>query len=232
MAEYQAKLNDDENSIGNYVYLQYKRMGYVNGASALNTYLEKSGIKTMSNTNALIFPFDFNISQKVAIENAFNNQISVIEGPPGCGKTQTILNFIANAVMQNKKVAIVSNNNTAIQNIIDKLAEKDLSFFCALLGNKDNKTKFFEKLANDKTAQIFFERNKNVLYRYFNFREELELLENLQNSEITLKSLYLELQNTEKEYEHFKSNFKICNIAVNQKLSSAQYKILLCKLKA
>lgn len=50
------------------------------------------------------------------------NQISVIQGPPGTGKTQTILNIIANILMQDKTVQIVSNNNSATENVYDKLS--------------------------------------------------------------------------------------------------------------
>lgn len=50
--------------------------------------------------------------------------ISVIEGPPGTGKTQTILNIIANIVMEGKNVAIVSNNNSATRNVLENWIEK------------------------------------------------------------------------------------------------------------
>ena len=46
-----------------------------------------------------------------AVEMAITNKISVIKGPPGTGKTQTILNIIATAIINNKTVAVVSNNN-------------------------------------------------------------------------------------------------------------------------
>ena len=47
-----------------------------------------------------IFPFGCNNSQYKAVKNALENQISVIQGPPGTRKTQTILNIIANILMQ------------------------------------------------------------------------------------------------------------------------------------
>jgi KaiC/GvpD/RAD55 family RecA-like ATPase len=52
------------------------------------------------------------LSQKSATEKALTEQISVIEGPPGTGKTQTILIIIANAVINGKKVAVVSKSIT------------------------------------------------------------------------------------------------------------------------
>lgn len=96
----------------------------------------------------LIFPFGLNDSQLLAIENAFSSQISVIEGPPGTGKTQTILNIIANILVDKKTVAIVSNNNPAVENVYEKLKKNDLDYIVAKLGNSGNKDKFFETIKN------------------------------------------------------------------------------------
>lgn len=74
------------------------------------------------------------------------NQISVIQGPPGTGKTQTILNIIANILMQGKSLQIVSNNNSATENVYEKLSSSkyNLGFVVATLGNSENKKKFIE----------------------------------------------------------------------------------------
>ena len=53
-----------------------------------------------------------NSSQKTAIGNALNKRMSIIEGPPGTGKTTTILNILANLIYQNKKVVVVSKNKS------------------------------------------------------------------------------------------------------------------------
>ena len=74
------------------------------------------------------------------------NQISVIQGPPGTGKTQTILNIIANILLEGKTVQIVSNNNSAIENVYEKLSSPkyNLGFIVAMLGNFQNKKIFIE----------------------------------------------------------------------------------------
>ena len=64
-----------------------------------------------------------NESQKRAIETALTNVISFIQGPPGTGKTATILNLVSCITALNMTVAVVSGNNSAIQNIEDKVAE-------------------------------------------------------------------------------------------------------------
>ncbi|MEA4825284.1 MAG: AAA domain-containing protein [Clostridium sp.] len=78
-----------------------------------------------------------NISQKKSIEAALNNRISIIEGPPGTGKTTTILSIIANLVYQNKKVVVVSKNNSAIDNVVEELEQMPIPDFFIRLGKKE-----------------------------------------------------------------------------------------------
>src|SRR5690606_6537993 len=68
----------------------------------------------------LIYPFGVNESQLAAVEQAFRAQVSVIEGPPGTGKTETILNILANILLRGQTVAVLSNNNAAVENIYEK----------------------------------------------------------------------------------------------------------------
>ena len=90
-----------------------------------------------------IYPFGINESQLTAVKQAFSSQISIIEGPPGTGKTQTILNIIANILLNNHTVAIVSNNNSAVENVYEKLAKDQLDYLVAKLGSSDNRKEFF-----------------------------------------------------------------------------------------
>lgn len=67
-----------------------------------------------------------NLSQKKALDNALNERISIIEGPPGTGKTTTIINILANLMYQNKKVLVVSKNNSAIENVAEELTTMNI----------------------------------------------------------------------------------------------------------
>ena len=124
---------------------QYQRIQSVEDTTVLAKYLDPSSpVETRNECQSLIYPFGLNQSQKKAVENAFSSQVSIIQGPPGTGKTQTILNIIANAVRKGKTVAVVSNNNSATQNVAEKLEKQGLSFLTAFLGSLHNKEQFLQ----------------------------------------------------------------------------------------
>ena len=101
---------------------------------------------TLAPGQGLIYPFGLNESQLAAVEQAFRAQVSVIEGPPGTGKTQTILNILANILLRGQTVAVLSNNNAAVENVYEKLEKCGLGHLVAKLGNKDNRNNFFADL--------------------------------------------------------------------------------------
>ena len=101
---------------------------------------------TLTPGQGLIYPFGLNESQYQAVERAFSAQVSVIEGPPGTGKTQTILNILANILLRGQTVAVLSNNNAAVANVYEKLEKCGLGYLVAKLGNKDNREAFFANL--------------------------------------------------------------------------------------
>lgn len=130
----------------NLLATQYEGIDFIPEHLALAPYInpEKYGVRK-STCGQLIFPFGCNNSQFLAVQRAFESQISVIQGPPGTGKTQTILNIIANILMRGCTVLVVSNNNSAIENVQEKLAKYDLDFVVATLGKAENKQKFIEQ---------------------------------------------------------------------------------------
>lgn len=145
-----AKLSDIKNEATGEKLLakRFDKISFLSDDVALAKYLKPSSLQTENKTREYIpiFPFGCNNSQYKAVKSAMENQISVIQGPPGTGKTQTILNIIANILMQGKTVQIVSNNNSATDNVYEKLASPkyNLGFIAAALGNSQNKKLFIE----------------------------------------------------------------------------------------
>lgn len=104
-----------------------------------------------------MFPFGANLSQMQAAENALTSRLSVIEGPSGTGKTQTILNMIANLICRGKTVLVASANNAATDNVAKKLEEHGLGFFVAQLGNKENIDSFVASQDTEKAYPVDLE---------------------------------------------------------------------------
>lgn len=91
------------------------------------------------------------------------NRNTVIWGPPGTGKTQTITNIITNILARNKKAVIMSQKKVAIDVLIKKMGK--LSVFCIFLVSKAdsdiNKEEFYlpiDKLLEEvKNADLLSE---------------------------------------------------------------------------
>lgn len=195
----------------NILYKQYQKIKKCSKSSILSKFLlGETPYKYPQSKKKFIFPFGTNISQMKAVKNAFSAQISLIQGPPGTGKTQTILSVIANILLNGKNVAVVSNNNSAIENIKEKLEKYDLSFLCALLGSVQNRNTFIKNQKGDipklPSLSVLQERKEKErltqitekIFQYFQNQEELSVLEGLLHN-IKTETRYLEQEFSIKE---------------------------------
>lgn len=76
-------------------------------------------------TNELISAVPMDEYQRKAIAHALGSRVSVVVGPPGCGKTQLLLNLLANALIRGKNVLVASKNNKAVDNVAERFSEFD-----------------------------------------------------------------------------------------------------------
>ena len=196
---------EDDHKILSEQYDEMER--YIGECSAAAKYLSSSKINDLNDNNPIIFPFGSNSSQTVAVKNAISNQISVIEGPPGTGKTQTILNVIANLVMRGKTVEVVSNNNSAIENIYEKMCQYGYGFLVATLGRKRNKEKFIENQTGDLPDISNWKINDDLLTEIKEASQQLSSVFENQNKLAQAKQELSDIQ-TEKVYfdEQYKNN--------------------------
>lgn len=158
---------DDDTESNNHSFLssQIKKIIHSDD-NVLSCYLNKAPIRTNDISGTLIYPFDVNTSQKEAIRKALSYNISIIQGPPGTGKTQSILNLIANLVCQGKSVGIVSNNNSAIENVKHKLDKAGYGFLIAHLGNNENKKRFFESVLTNYEPDSSWQQKAKTIKAY------------------------------------------------------------------
>ena len=113
--------------------------------SALEAFLAGSALAATGASDAVVMPFHSNLDQRNAIRAALTHQISIIDGPPGTGKTQTILNLIASLIAQGKTIGVVAGANSAVDNVIDKLTEEGYGFLVASLGKTERVQEFHRR---------------------------------------------------------------------------------------
>ena len=227
LGEHALKITNSDDPL-NLLAKKYQRF-FVNQDSVLKSYFEGKVLHAKDN-EAIIMPFDFNQSQLRAIKQALDNNVSVIEGPPGTGKTQTILNLIANLMIRNKKVAVVSNNNAAIENIYNKLIDEGFGYIVAKLGRLDNVNEFFENIDNSEIENII-EEVKDLKYDdKSNIRSLFNEIQQIHKKEIEIAELTKKIEHLRIEKNKFnQKEFK--DLSLNNKLNSNSYSNLISTLE-
>lgn len=181
------------NTVASMMCSQYDSLE-LNPSSVLYSYINKQNEKNNITSN-IICPFNFNNSQLKAINSALQNKISIIKGPPGTGKTQTILNIISNLIIQGKSIAVISANNTAIENIEKKLKDNGYGYLYASLGNGDRKAEFFKNITDNNLVHDT-ERTEVPL-------QKLKFLSKLFESENKSKILKEEIESIKLEKQYY-----------------------------
>ena len=124
------------------IYSELKRMhSYeIRRSQLLTAFLENAEINNTVDSvlpEELIKVVPMDDSQREAVCRALNSRVSVVVGPPGCGKTQLILNLLANSVVRGKKVLVASKNNKAVDNVKDRFSAFDPNGCFLRFGKKE-----------------------------------------------------------------------------------------------
>ncbi|WP_197028400.1 AAA domain-containing protein [Bacillus sp. EB01] len=216
---------------------QFENLTAISPRSVLSSYLEGAPFEKAKMQRQVFFPFGFNLSQKTAAEKALTEQVSVIEGPPGTGKTQTILNIIANAVLNGQTVAVVSNNNSATANVLEKMQKYEVDFIAAYLGNKENRGNFFINQLKDYPDMTSWNSLESVLRStaeaLSESQKKLNEMLKYKNEQAEIKR---ELSQYQTEHEYFKqylseSNYTPIDIKWKRRLKADKIMKLILEYK-
>ncbi|MCM3409550.1 AAA domain-containing protein [Metabacillus litoralis] len=121
------------------------------------------------------FVLDTDASQEEIINEVDRNRGLVVHGPPGTGKSQVIVNLIANSISQDKRVLLVCQKRAALDVVYQRLEALGLSSHVALLHDEKNDRKPLYKklntlLEDDKLAN----NHENELIQLSSKIEEYE----------------------------------------------------------
>ena len=105
-----------------------------------------------------------NKQQEGAVAKGLQQEITVVTGPPGTGKTQVVTALIASAVYAGQTVLFSSNNNMPVDGVYQRLnpnGEKDRNW-ALRLGNRDKNKECQSTIGSllNKLKQTSFDRKK------------------------------------------------------------------------
>lgn len=117
-----------------------------------------------------VYPYPLDASQEKALQVIKNGQSIVVQGPPGTGKSQLICNLIADSIANGKTVLVVCQKKAALDVVYQRLSEKQVQNFTALVHD--------------------FQHDRKNIYTQLN--QQIEKVHEKAEQKISLEALYYE----------------------------------------
>ena len=108
----------------------------------------------------LFYPSPLNASQLTAVRHVLAAQdVAIIHGPPGTGKTTTLVQAILETIRRERRVLVCAPSNTAVDLLTEKLAERGVNVI--RMGNPSRVSDLL--LEHTLDAQVMAHKNYNEL---------------------------------------------------------------------
>ena len=125
--------------------------------TALGQWLDlssKEKNKGPDSTKLLLEVLPLNTEQREAVNLSLKENLTVITGPPGTGKSQVVTDLIINAVWRGKKILFASKNNKAVDVVESRTNNFGTRPFLLRTGSKDYQRNLAEYLVGLLTTTV------------------------------------------------------------------------------
>ncbi|MGO1751230.1 MAG: AAA family ATPase [Psychroflexus sp.] len=147
---------------------------------------------------SVFFPLPYNEEQKQIYENYLKNRITVVTGPPGTGKSHTIVNILCSLLAQGKRVLVTAQTDKALESLLDKIPSTFDDLVFTKIQLEVDKTRFsIEKSINNIRSIL-------VNNFHLNIEKKIATLNDLKGEYLQLKSEIHQV--LEKEYNEITLN--------------------------
>ena len=130
-----------------------------------------------------IVPLSISDAQEKVIEGVENNTIVSVFGPPGSGKSQTIVNLISHLIANGKTILIASRMDKAVDVVCERLNELDAPFLALRAGRLNYQKKLSQDLENliSNKIDLDFNCEDYILTQNEDMKKLLDLISELEN---------------------------------------------------
>ena len=170
--------------------------------------------------NSLLRILPMNSEQTQAVRTALTNNLTVITGPPGTGKSQVVTNILVNAVWHGEKVLFASKNHQAIEVIKDRVNNLSPHPFLVKVGSLEYLKDLQEHLNSLSSIETTPEDEKNYNFYKDKYSQVQNKLNQLESKEKEIADLRNKLEELSQDLEVTRKIFCI------QKLRDIDYEFL------
>ena len=147
---------------------------YKNTALGKWTY-RNIGKSNKRNNESLLEVLPANLEQRQAIQSSLTEELTVITGPPGTGKSQVVTNLLINCAWQGKRVLFASKNNKAVDVVEERINNLETRPVLLRLGSRNN---YQEKLVKHISNLLSTSVDEEEQQKFEKLKEKFEEINN------------------------------------------------------
>nr|WKN36219.1 AAA domain-containing protein [Tunicatimonas sp. TK19036] len=120
-------------------------------------------------------PYQLDAYQEQVLKQVKRGNSIVVQGPPGTGKSQLITNLVSDFIAQGKRVLVVCQKRAALDVVYQRLREKDVHPFAALVHDfKNDRSAIYDQIKKQVEALYEYQLKNNNLDSIYLERQFLQ----------------------------------------------------------